>query len=305
MRIEKRLQKFMAEVQAGLRDGSVVTVDNAVDYIESPEIWQEFRRELEDVGISPAVVEDNREYIARWIRDALADGLLEESPAQSEASRNEFVVSDCSNSSSLVRIETSTSSESEATDTNDSHEQSTIANNGRGPSTITSNSRRPSTFALSAATEEFHRQISQDRQSNISAPISPIATAATTRRSSASNRIREAMDVSRFLKRIVVKDKTLIQAASDGNIEQVAQLLDLGVNVDVKERWGWSALSMCAYGGHKEIARLLLDQGADLDNLDVDGDTPTSIAASRGHTNLVVMFDEERATRDLRLREAG
>ena len=61
---------------------------------------------------------------------------------------------------------------------------------------------------------------------------------------------------------------------------------------------------MCGYGGYKDIARILLDHGADLDNADVDGDTPTSLAMPRGHTELVIMFDEERAVRDLRIRES-
>lgn len=66
----------------------------------------------------------------------------------------------------------------------------------------------------------------------------------------------------------------------------------------------WSALSMCGYGGHAAIARMLLDHGADLDNVDVDDDTPTSLATQRGHAELVVMFEEERAVRDLKIREA-
>ncbi len=61
---------------------------------------------------------------------------------------------------------------------------------------------------------------------------------------------------------------------------------------------------MCGYGGFVNIARLLLDHGADLDNIDVDGDTPTSLAVQRGHTDLVILFDEEREARDLRVREA-
>lgn len=61
---------------------------------------------------------------------------------------------------------------------------------------------------------------------------------------------------------------------------------------------------MCGYGGHKAVARMLLDHGADLDIVDVDGDTPTSLAAQRGHAELVIMFEEERAVRDLKLREA-
>jgi ankyrin repeat protein len=61
---------------------------------------------------------------------------------------------------------------------------------------------------------------------------------------------------------------------------------------------------MCAYGGHVEICRMLLDHGADLDNIDVDGDTPESLATNRGHADIVIMLEEERLLRDLKVREA-
>jgi ankyrin repeat protein len=61
---------------------------------------------------------------------------------------------------------------------------------------------------------------------------------------------------------------------------------------------------MCAYGGHVEICRMLLDHGADLDNIDVDDDTPESLATNRGHADIVIMLEEERLSRDLKVREA-
>jgi ankyrin repeat protein len=75
------------------------------------------------------------------------------------------------------------------------------------------------------------------------------------------------------------------------------------MDVNAVEGWGWSALSMSAYGGHKEIARLLLDHGANIDNVDVDGDTPKSLAAQRGHADLLTMLEEEEAIRKLRASE--
>lgn len=60
---------------------------------------------------------------------------------------------------------------------------------------------------------------------------------------------------------------------------------------------------MCAYGGHLAIAKLLLEHGADLDILDVDGDTPMQIATTRGHSELVILFEEVRAERDRLARE--
>ncbi len=106
-----------------------------------------------------------------------------------------------------------------------------------------------------------------------------------------------------MFKKLFKNETDIIEAASDGDLDGVAKLVSLGMDVNARDRWGWSALSMCGYGGHKQIARLLLDHGANLDNVDVDGDTPSSLAAQRGHAQLVIMIDEERAARDLRIRE--
>ena len=62
---------------------------------------------------------------------------------------------------------------------------------------------------------------------------------------------------------------------------------------------------MCGYGGFPEIARLLMEHGADLDNIDVDGDTPEILAMNRGHTDMLVLFDEERLRRREKEAEAN
>lgn len=252
----------MSEVQAGLREGSVVTEENAVEIIEGEKAWTEFRRELEDVGISATVVEENRAYIARWIKDALTDGALDESVPSSRSP------SDC--------------------------KPSVFSNQSSGASS----SRKASTATICVANDEFERQLENDKPKF---NLVRESTGSTTM--SKSSKVRKRADVGRLLQRMMVKDKAIIEAASDGNLEKVVELVNLGVNVNVKDRWGWSALSMCAYGGHRDIARLLLEYNADLDNIDVDGDTPTSLAAARGHTDMIVIFDEERAARDLQLRE--
>jgi ankyrin repeat protein len=54
---------------------------------------------------------------------------------------------------------------------------------------------------------------------------------------------------------------------------------------------------MCGYGGFPDIARLLMEHGADLDNIDVDGDTAEILAINRGHSDMLVLFDEERLRR--------
>jgi ankyrin repeat protein len=67
----------------------------------------------------------------------------------------------------------------------------------------------------------------------------------------------------------------------------------------------WTALSMCGYGGFPEIARLLMEHDADLDSIDVDGDTAEILAMNRGHTDMLVLFDEERLRRREKEAEAN
>jgi ankyrin repeat protein len=56
-------------------------------------------------------------------------------------------------------------------------------------------------------------------------------------------------------------------------------------------------MSMAAYGGHAEVARILMSHGATLDHQDVDQDTPLSLARNRGHRTLVMMIEEEMTRR--------
>ncbi|KAK1825558.1 hypothetical protein QBC39DRAFT_411380 [Podospora conica] len=79
-RIEKQLTKFLAEVQAGLREGSVVTTKDAANAISKADVWTELRRELEDVGIGPPAAEENYDFILERIQKALEAGELEELP---------------------------------------------------------------------------------------------------------------------------------------------------------------------------------------------------------------------------------
>jgi hypothetical protein len=61
-----------------MREGSVMSVSDAATTIESPDVWAELRRELEDVGISADIVEEHHDFIVQWLKNALTNGLLEE-----------------------------------------------------------------------------------------------------------------------------------------------------------------------------------------------------------------------------------
>ncbi|KAI1769432.1 hypothetical protein GGR53DRAFT_158260 [Hypoxylon sp. FL1150] len=257
-RIEKKLNKFICEVRAGYREGSVVTTPDVVETIESPDVWAQLRRELEDVGISPAIMEEQHEYISGWMKSVLAQGLADEdSPAELD----------------------------HAISPDDSGYGSSIA---------------PSYTEMHKADEEFEVDL---RKKQAERPLEEIFKPLTVESATPSVRKKSLTDPARLLRKLFVREVELVQAASDGDIDKVAKLLSLGCNVNARDRWGWSALSMCAYGGHVAIARLLLDHGADLYNVDVDGDTPIQIASTRGHSEVAILFDEVQAENDRLARE--
>jgi hypothetical protein len=263
----------MTEVQAGLREGSVVTIPDVSESIDSQDVWTELRRELEDVGINEAVVEENREFISSWVKAAISGGQLDEAPLE-----NQPFSSSKPRKPSVAAFSYSGYGSADETET-----------------------LAPSVMSLNIANDEFEEEL---RKQRLDRPLDDILDYMVTQQvAEPSVKLRKKSDPGRLLQKLFQKNTAIIQAASDGDVDKVAKLIGLGVDVNARDRWGWSALSMCGYGGHKTIARLLLDHGADLDNVDVDDDTPTGLATQRGHTDLVIMFDEERARRDLRLRE--
>jgi len=69
-------------------------------------------------------------------------------------------------------------------------------------------------------------------------------------------------------------DRSIHNAAYDGNIEAVKQHLAAGADVNAKDEFKKTCLHYAALNGHKEIAELLITNGADLNAKDVDDSTP-------------------------------
>ena len=268
-----------------------MTTPDAANAISKADVWNELRRELEDVGISLPAAEENHEYILERIKRALDAGELDElapgetSGTEAGAGRKASVAPSDSGYGSLASESIASPSE-------------------RGSISMPT--------SLSAANNSFEEELRRQRAEwwpNQGGPTSPLGLdrSATSMTDSTVKlelpKVRRRTGPVGLIKKMVKRETAIIEAASDGDIDKVAKCISLGMDVNARDRWGWSALSMCGYGGYANIARLLLDHGADLDNVDVDGDTPTKVATQRGHAQLVIMFDEERQVRDLRVRE--
>ena len=90
----------------------------------------------------------------------------------------------------------------------------------------------------------------------------------------------------------------LLQAAYQGHLDVVKQLVRAGV--DINRAKGWTPLGYAAYQGHLEVADYLLDQGADVNVAMNNGTTPLMLAARNGHLPLVKLLLDYKADTTLR-----
>ena len=83
---------MITEVRAGKREGSIVSA-RTVDSIARRDqaTWEELRRELEDIGISPLVITEKRQFIIAWFEEAVAAGKLDEDPFDDDPSNYDSV----------------------------------------------------------------------------------------------------------------------------------------------------------------------------------------------------------------------
>lgn len=84
----------------------------------------------------------------------------------------------------------------------------------------------------------------------------------------------------------------LQEAAREGSVDRVRELLDLGVDQNTPPGMprGWSPLMYAAWHGRKEVARLLVERGADVNRECGDGFTAITLAAKRRSWKIVELL---------------
>lgn len=91
-----------------------------------------------------------------------------------------------------------------------------------------------------------------------------------------------------------------IAAARKGDIEKVRAMLDRGVDVNSKSRYGATALSFASEHGNLELVRLLVERGADVNVRDTFYNfDPATWAAIKGYAEIVgLLLDKGARGRD-------
>ena len=97
------------------------------------------------------------------------------------------------------------------------------------------------------------------------------------------------------------QDTPLGRASRSGAFEFVKILLvDIGVDVDPRDKRGWTPLLYASRFGHLDIARLLVDNGADVNAKLQDHFSALHLASGNGHFEIVQLLLERGANVDVR-----
>ena len=83
------------------------------------------------------------------------------------------------------------------------------------------------------------------------------------------------------------------------NLNLVRDLIELGANLDWQGGYGWTALHVCAWYNHPEIARMLIDAGADMNILNNDGWTALHLCAYWNHPETARMLIDAGADKTI------
>jgi ankyrin repeat protein len=95
-------------------------------------------------------------------------------------------------------------------------------------------------------------------------------------------------------------------AARKGDTAAVKALLDKGVDVNAKTRYGATALSYACDKGHVEVVKLLIDRGADVNVKDTFyGEVPLGWALSHDHVQIVKLLLDKGAAGTERVLVSG
>jgi len=77
--VEQKLNRFSHECREGKREASVISTRTSDTLsMNDKQLWHAIRKELEDIGITVAAFDANKEFIFEWFTDAIANGAFEE-----------------------------------------------------------------------------------------------------------------------------------------------------------------------------------------------------------------------------------
>jgi len=85
-------------------------------------------------------------------------------------------------------------------------------------------------------------------------------------------------------------EEELFEAVKQGNIDKAKELLDKGINVNVRGDYSWTPLHLAARNKHVDLTKFLLEYGADINARSMSGRTPLYYAVWNRYTDIVKLL---------------
>lgn len=268
---------LISEVRAGKREGSVVSTRSFSTAAENNrETWGALRRELEDIGISPEIITEKRQFIVAWFQEAVAAGRLEEEALSEEdddsiVRRGSWSLAGDSDSNSVI----SQKRPFHAFGREVSKQSSADVNNLELP---------PPTTVLRPAIQNPGNAITETK------PAAERSVKSTNPKKPAKVEKRSRLSVSYLLSKLRSKDGQLLEAAEFGDLDRIRALLDEGADIEARDRGRRTALVIAAKYGRSQTVQLLIDSGANVNAKTESSETALFFAAKDDKTVDIVQL---------------
>ncbi len=90
------------------------------------------------------------------------------------------------------------------------------------------------------------------------------------------------------------KAREFIESSRNGDMKRLKELLDSGINVNIQDEVGATALTWASYCGDIEMVRELIQAGADMNIKDTKGKTALNYAKDNGHNDMIELLEKEK-----------
>ena len=311
-RLEKKLNLIIAEIRSGQREGSIIsarTFDTTAQ--NEKQTWEGLRKELEDVGISSAVIIERRQFIIEWFQKAVAAGELDEvtpsDDGESVISLYESVDPGVGGDSDLIpimamsslTIEPPTTAEAAMRESPPIFQRLSEPPVDLSPAKSSQDDKSSLLFYQFQLAVEEGDMIEMENLLRKGIDINVQSDGQTALHKTAG---RHWEEVVRFLLArgadVHAKDSlgsTALHSAARGKTDCTRLVLIYGADVNAKDSYGATALTSAISSYSEPVMQLLLVNGADLEAKNLNGRTALMEAAYMGSAPIVQFLLEKGA----------
>ena len=100
------------------------------------------------------------------------------------------------------------------------------------------------------------------------------------------------------------REPKFLLCAQDGNLKELCRLIEDGVDVNVCDAYGWTALMCASHAGHLPVIQYLVNHSARMSAMDDKGRMAVDIAKSANQRHVVKFYENVGQCSDLRVNKS-